>query len=176
MENEIWKDIPKYRGLYQVSNKGMVKSLQRIVKSKKWGFQKVTEKILKAAVDGSGYFTVALNKNNISKTKKIHQLVAMAFLNHKPCGYKLVVNHKNFNKLDNRFENLEIVTQRENSNRKHCKGTSKYTGVYLKSCGKKWVSVISVNRKRCFLGHFKNEYSAHLAYQKELNKINNQKL
>lgn len=88
-----------------------------------------TERLLRLNKDGSGYFQVALLKNGIEKRFKVHQLVAMCFLNHKPCGMNLVVNHINFNRNDNRIDNLEIVTARENANLKHIKSSSKYLGV-----------------------------------------------
>ena len=51
------------------------------------------------------------------ETKQVHQMVAESFLNHIPCGYKLVVNHIDFNRTNNAVQNLELVSARENSNR-----------------------------------------------------------
>ena len=113
MENEIWKPIPNYDG-YEVSNYGRVKSL-------KLG----RELILKPFISKSGYYRNEIWYNNTRKTFGTHQLVAMAFLGHKPNGQILVVNHINFDKKDNRLENLEVVTQRENANKKHIKSSSK---------------------------------------------------
>ncbi len=101
----------------------------------------------------------------------MHKLVAIAFLNHVPNGYEIVVNHKDFNILNNKLSNLELVSQRENANRKHLKSTSKYTGVYWYKRDKKWKSRIQINGKNKNLGTFENEHDAHLAYQKELDKI-----
>ncbi len=151
---EIWKNITNYNDLYQVSNLGRVKSF----KGKK-------EKILNGTLGVRGYYVVGLFFNNTQKKKYIHQLVAQSFLNHKPCGYKLVVNHKNFIRTDNRVENLEIVTSRENSNRKHLKSTSKYTGVSLIKKTNKWVSRIVINGKQKHLGNYLTELEAHEAYQ-----------
>ena len=157
---EVFKAIPGYIGMYEVSNLGRVKSLK---------FNK--HRILKLSDDGAGYHTLGLSSNNITKTFKAHQLVAMAFLNHKPKGHKLVVNHINFNKKDNRVENLEIVTARQNSNRKHLKSSSKYTGVCWKKVVNKWVANISVNGKKKHLGYFDCELSASKAYNNMLKNI-----
>ena len=94
-----------------------------------------------------GYFNVGLSKDGVQKRYQVHQLVSIAFLNHKPNGFEKVVNHKNFDKLDNRLENLEIVSNRENSNQKHIKSSSSYTGVNWDSRKKKWISKIHINNK-----------------------------
>ena len=166
-QEEIWKDIPDYEGYYQVSNFGNVKSLSRtIFKMGKFPFIS-KEKILKPRVN-KGYKVFNLCKNGHEKTRKVHQLVAMAFLNHVPCGYKLVVNHKDFNKLNNNISNLEIVTMRENTNQKHIKSSSEFTGVYWHKATQKWMARIRVNGKRKYLGLFSNEKDASLAYENSL--------
>ena len=159
---EIWKDIPEYEGIYQVSTFGNVKSLGNN-KSKK-------EKILKNFISGT-YYMIELNKKGLSKQFLVHQLVAIAFLNHIPCKHKLVVNHINFNRLDNRVENLEIITQRENTNQKHLKSSSKYTGVSWHKKDKRWQSLIMINGKLKYLGSFICETKASFKYEIELNKI-----
>ena len=168
---EIWKDIPNYEGYYQSSNLGRIKSLSRIVLRKgKYPFMS-KEKVLKPALIPLGYYQIVLHKNGIKKGKSIHSLVAESFLNHKPNGHKLVVNHKNFNREDNRVENLEIITNRENTNKKHIKSYSKYVGVSFYKRVNKWTAQIWVNGKKKNLGYFENEYDAHLAYQKALNEL-----
>lgn len=152
--NEIWKNIPNYDGLYQVSNFGNVKSFKNYRKGS----------ILKPSI-GRGYLQLQLCKNSKSKTFFIHKLVSMAFLNHIPCKMKFVINHINFNKLDNRIENLEIVTHRENSNKKHIKSSSQYTGVHFDKSRNNWRSYININKKRINLGRFKTELEAHNAYE-----------
>ena len=94
-----------------------------------------------------GYKFIALSKNGKIKYIAIHQLVAMAFLNHIPNGYKFVINHKDFNKLNNHVDNIEIVTMRENSNMKHIKHSSKYTGVSFVKKYKTWKVGIRINNK-----------------------------
>tara|TARA_R110000772_G_scaffold261421_2_gene379897 strand:+ start:1536 stop:2015 length:480 start_codon:yes stop_codon:yes gene_type:complete len=158
MKTEIWKDIKDYEGLYQVSNLGRVKSL-------KFG----KERILSAATNATGYSLVALC-NGKTKAITAHQLVAMAFLNHKPCGYKLVVDHINTIKTDNRLENLQVITHRQNCT-KDKKGTSKYTGVHWCKPRNKWRAEIRINGKTKYLGSFKSELEASEAYQLKLETI-----
>lgn len=162
---EVFKDIPGYEGIYQVSNLGRVKSLAREIKRKGISFCK--EKMLKPGKNAR-YLFVVLSNGNIVKIKKVHQLVAMAFLGHKPDGtHKLVVDHINNNPLDNRLENLQIVTQRKNLS-KDKKGLSKYTGVSWHKSSKKWISKIRINGKNIHLGLFNTELEASETYQNKL--------
>lgn len=66
--------------------------------------------------------------------------------------FYFVVNHKDFDRQNNKLSNLEIVTHRENANRKHLKSTSKYVGVGWHKRIKKWQSRIVVKRKIIHLG------------------------
>ena len=105
---EIWKDIPCYEGKYQISNKGRVKSLPRNER-----FCKRSEEIiLKTFVCGSGYHEVLLYKNRKRKPMLIHRMVAEAFVLN-PTG-KGEVNHKDGDKFNNEYTNLEWVTPKEN--------------------------------------------------------------
>ena len=106
MEEEIWKPIKGYEGLYEISNLGRVKSLNYNRTGK--------EEILKNAECSNGYLTVGLTKNGKQKLFKIHRLVAEAFIpnpENKPC-----IDHINTIKNDNRVENLRWVTNEENNN------------------------------------------------------------
>jgi len=172
---EIWKDIPNYEGLYQVSNLGRVKSLGRIVIRGRKSKQYKKENILKYRYSGrefNKYVSVALFKNGKRSDKKVHQLMAVAFLNHKPDGHKIVVDHINNIPNDNRLENLQLITNRENLS-KDKNGSSKYVGVRWDKERNKWASQICINGKQKFLGRFKEEIDAHLAYQNKLKEINN---
>lgn len=105
---EIFKDIKGYKGLYQISNFGRVKSLTRIC-----GFYKSKDLILKSKISNKGYERVTLTKKNIKKNYSVHRLVGIAFIKNaynKPC-----INHKDRNKLNNHVNNLEWCTYSENN-------------------------------------------------------------
>ena len=103
---ESWKDIEGYEGLYQVSNKGRVKSLNYHNTKK--------EKILKTFIVGNGYLQVNLYKNKTIKSFYVHRLVAKAYL---PNQQNLsCVNHIDENKQNNSVENLEWCTHKYNTN------------------------------------------------------------
>ena len=104
-EKEIWKDIKGFEGLYRVSNLGRVKSLKRPYRLK--------EKILKPLIT-KGYYQVELCKNSIAKFYKVHRLVWEAFNGSIP--ENMQVNHLNEIKTDNRLENLNLMTAKENLN------------------------------------------------------------
>ena len=72
MENEIWKDIPGFERLYQVSNLGRVKSLQRVITRKNGWKQTIKERVLKQA-DLNGYKIVGLSKKDFHKTYLVHR-------------------------------------------------------------------------------------------------------
>lgn len=157
---EHWKDIPDYEGWYQVSDLGNVRNVR-------------TGNVLKPRNNGY-YLFCTLSKKGKNKTLYVHQLVAMAFLEHIPKGYKITVDHINNNKLDNRLENLQIICARENTSRSKdkTKTTSKYIGVCWRSQTKKWKATIRINGSKKFLGYFLSEEEAAEAYQKALQEIN----
>ena len=158
MSVEVWKDVPDYEN-YKVSNLGRIKNKH--------------DKILNGWIQ-HGYKKHELLKNNKRKTFSTHQLVAMAFLGHNPKGMDVVVDHINNNKLDNRVENLQVVSNRENTSKDKKGFSSNYIGVAWDSWANKWKASIRIGKdsKLKHLGRFKNEYDAHLAYQKELVKFN----
>lgn len=165
MKNEEWKDILGYEGFYQISNLGKVKSLTRKVVP--------VDKILKPQVDGNGYLHARLYKDGKGKTMKVHQLVVLAFLNHVPNGHKVVVDHIDNNKLNNKLNNLQLISNRENISKDKIGGTSKHVGVSWNKEMKKWYSCIRINSKTKSLGLFTCELEASEAYQKKLKQITN---
>jgi len=168
---EVWKDIKGYEGYYQVSTLGNVKSLSRKIKFYKNRVRSVTERILKSRPDIGGYLFIFLRKNNQSKIRKIHQLVAEEFLNHTPNGHELVVDHIDNNKLNNRVENLQLISQRDNVVKSRKKSKSIYTGVTKDKGSKKWRARVNVKYKKYNLGSFKCELSAAVAYNLKIKEL-----
>ena len=164
---EIWKEIKGFEN-YEVSTLGRIKSLARTIIYKDGRVYKYKSKILKPNINTAGYFYVNLFKNTKSETKMIHQLVAIAFLNHKPNGLKLVVDHVDSDRLNNELYNLQVITTRENTSKGFINCSSKYTGVHWDKACKKWKSNIKINGKNKYLGLFTNELEASKAYQKAL--------
>jgi hypothetical protein len=160
---EEFRDVLGYEGLYQVSDLGRVKSLN-YRKTKVSG-------ILKLSKDKDGYYRICLCNKNVKQAKGVHVLQAMVFLGHIPCGYEIVVDHKNFIKYDNRLENLQVVTQRRNVDKRHLPSTSSYVGVFWSKRSKKWVSSIYYNKKRIHLGYFDSEEEASQYYENALKSI-----
>lgn len=111
---EEWKDIEGYEGLYEISNLGRVRSLDRIVvysNGRKYFYK---GEILKLKVDKYGYNIISFCKNGKHKTYTIHRLVASAFIPN--TENKSCIDHINTIKTDNRVENLRWVTNKENMN------------------------------------------------------------
>lgn len=107
---EVWRDVKGYEGLYQVSNLGNVKSLSRLKQnhSKK---QLIPEKLKSFRVDPQGYLMLDLYKNNKPKTFRVHRLVAETFIQNDKA--KETVNHIDGDKSNNRVDNLEWATFKE---------------------------------------------------------------
>ena len=107
----MYKAIKGYEGFYEVNELGQIRSIDRIVKYKNGIIRKHDGKELKPLIDTGGYAMVRLNKNGIAKMRKVHRLVAEAFL---PNPDNLPqVHHKNHNTKDNRACNLQWVTSAE---------------------------------------------------------------
>ena len=101
MSEEVWKDIEGYEGRYQVSNLGRVKRV-------------TTGRILKSCKNRGGYLYVNLCKQGVVSNKRIHRLVAQAFIPNPE--NKSDINHIDEDKTNNTVTNLEWTTRKENLN------------------------------------------------------------
>ncbi len=170
---EVWKNIPGYEGCYKVSDKGNVKSLDRLVAHSRKGMCQLKGRILKPALNSKGYRNVVLCKYGKLKTFTVSVLMAMAFLGHKPNGYKIIVDHKNNIKTDDRLKNFQLISTRENTSKDQKNKTSRFTGVNWCKTRNKWLTGIKINGKIRHLGRYDNEEEAAAAYQNALNELKN---
>ena len=109
-ESEVWKDVVGFEGLYKISNKGNVYSVERISSQG----NKCGGRTLKPIYDNYGYLVVTLHKNGKQKVKKIHRLVTEAFIPN-PNNYP-DVNHRDEEKDNNELSNLEWCDKGYNNN------------------------------------------------------------
>lgn len=111
LDGEIWKDVVGYEGIYQVSNMGRVKSIDRISPCRKKGYTTMVKKgrILKLSTNRLGYKEAHLYNNQEQKNKiiSVHRLVAFAFIKNTDREHFREINHIDENKSNNRVENLE---------------------------------------------------------------------
>lgn len=171
---EIWKDIVGFEGLYEISNYGNIKSCKRYVPHSRFGKKLVPEKKISLGKDKDGYLMAILCKNATRKTVKVHRLVAEAFIQN---SCKKIVNHIDSNKSNNFFQNLEWVSNLENSchSRLKMKTSSNYVGVHFNKRHKVFIAKIRHNGKIIYLGHFKNEedaYNERCNFEKNNNIVN----
>lgn len=122
---EEWKDIEGYEGIYQVSNYGRVKSLDRQVSNGK-GLKLQPGRLLSQSYNQKGYPIVYLSKNAKQKTITVHRLVALAFV--KNIDKKPQVNHIDGIKTNNKANNLEWCTNSENQLHAYRLGLNYVTG------------------------------------------------
>jgi hypothetical protein len=112
MINEIWLPIKDFESYYKISNLGRVRSVSRYVTITQNRRRRVLGRLRKQQINYKGYPTVQISNETTKKTMYVHRLVAIAFItndNNKP-----EVNHKDGNKLNNCYTNLEWVTSKEN--------------------------------------------------------------
>jgi len=126
-------DIKYYEGDYLIDNKGGVFSL-------------LSNKYLKKHIGTSGYYFVNLK----NKSHFIHQLMAINFLSHKPCGQQIVVDHIDNNKLNNDLCNLQLISQRLNST----KDKINFTGCFYVKATNKWGVRPRYKGVKIFLGYY----------------------
>lgn len=161
---EIFKDVLKYKDLYEVSNTGIVRN-------------KLSGKILNTSPNKKGYLQACLWINKKNVTQRVHRLVLETFKG-LPIGDCNHGNHINGNRQDNRIENLEWVSNRENASHsiaRQLTRTSNYPGVCWASKNNKYLAQVYFNKKNKYLGLFDVELDAYEAvkqFHTENNIIN----
>ena len=159
---EKWKSIKDYEGIYEISNLGNIKSLQRLIeRPKEVGSFTQSERILKPSKCLGGYNGVTLVINTKKKRHLVHRLVAAAFLNNK-FNHKYV-NHIDGNRHNNNVNNLEWCTQSHNKKHSYNLGLSDKKGTNHHLTKFKEQDIIDIRSK------YENEGML----QKEISKIYN---
>lgn len=169
---EVFKPVKGYEGLYSVSSFGYVKSLERKQIHPRGHSYLLKERILKSFVNGVGYLSLRLFKDGKGETFVIHRLMACSFFGHKyDKSNKIVVDHIDNNKLNNKLSNLQLITFRENNSKDRKNKSSKYTGVSRNGRSKKWRADITINGERIILGFFDEEIQAKIAYDNKVKSL-----
>lgn len=158
MKKEIWREIPEYDGLYKVSNLGNVITLKGKV-----------PRLLTLMKPKDGYIVVKLSHKSISRNHRVHLLVARMFLGHAPSGtHKIVVDHIDNNKDNNRVDNLQLISQRENSSKDVQNKSSKHTGVYYDTARNKWMVRLKIKGVTKYIMRTSDEDFAGEVYKEAL--------
>lgn len=156
--DEEWRDCVGFEGLYQVSNLGKVRSLERFLSDGR----KRKGQMMKTRVGAKGYVKVGLRDGVQQHTFNVHRLVAIAFID----GYAegKVVDHIDGDKTNNSVSNLRWVTQSvNNTNRRECVSLSGETGVEYRSDmakSKPWLARVKIKGKTHNLGYHAKKQGA----------------
>ncbi|AZF89223.1 HNH nuclease like protein [Bacillus phage vB_BthM-Goe5] len=138
-----WRSVEGYEGLYLVSETGVIKSEDRVVKHSRGGNKRLKSKTLTHKVDKYGYAEVSLSKDGKRTSCKVHRLVAQAFVDNPNEDNNTHINHKDEDKLNNHKDNLEWCTPSYNNSY----GTRVSRVSNKKSGGVNKRAVISINIK-----------------------------
>jgi hypothetical protein len=120
---EEWRSVSGYEGYYEVSSRGRVRGIGRRLNDGRWW----KGRIRSTPPNPHGYPCVSLHRKNKLVMATVHRLVATAFYGPRPTGFQ--ADHINFDRTDNRVENLEWVTPGENNRRAHQKPGRRPTGL-----------------------------------------------
>ena len=168
---EEWRDVPGLEGRYKVSNLGMVKRLPRKVIRSNGKPYTVTEKIWPGSMIGkpgyTPYYKIGIEMDGVVESWMVHRLVAMVFLGDID---GMDIDHIDHNGLNNRVDNLRIVTRRANQGYRKNQGKSPFVGVGIHTNKKKDYALIYItsqiicNGKKSRIGFFNTEEDAYLSY------------
>ena len=173
MEN--WKDVVGFEGLYEVSDFGNVRYVERSYYSgRNYSVKKhIKPDLLKKRINKYGYYDVTLRKGKKRRPHEVHRLVSRAFIRESNKGE--VVNHLDLNKLNNNISNLEITTVRGNVNHYYKSTDMKCKSRGVRRQGIGFVSQITINKTRHYLGYFHSESIASTYYEQALDSFNKNK-
>jgi hypothetical protein len=171
MLTEQWKPIKNYEGIYEISNFGRVKSLERKIWNG-FGFMSVKERMLKQALNKSNYYYIGLSKHNKRSCRSVHTIVWDHFGDKSRNGSKLQVDHVDENPHNNRIDNLQLLTNRENVT-KGILHNAKNLPIGVRFNHNRYEAYIKkgMARKQTYLGRYKTIIEASNAYQNALERL-----
>lgn len=160
MVKEEWRPIAGYEHLYEVSNRGRVRSIDRYIKNSRGYTRLIKGRTITPTGNGNGYKLVGLSVCGHKKNFYVHRLVAKAFVTNP--DNKPEVNHKNYKRDDNFAENLEWCTDKENTkysvrNMRHPRNVKTGTfGKGIRLRNHKYEVGVYHSGKQYYLGRFEN--------------------
>lgn len=153
---ERWIPAKGYEGRYEVSDLGRVRGIYM-------------KKVLKPSAGSHGYPCVGIWNGSCQIGKPVHHMVFESFHGSRPCVGQFVIDHIDGDKRNNRLDNLQLITQRQNCIKGKNgleKKTSKYRGVFWRKERSKWVACMRIKGEpRKYLGSFDSEEEAAKVYQ-----------
>lgn len=148
---EQWRPIAGYEGLYEVSDRGRMRSIARVLMRRNGAPMSVRSRIRTPSRNSKGYLCVTLHKPGASASARIHCLVAAAFIGPRPRGFE--VDHINQVVADNRAVNLRYLSRSRNRlNSSKLRGSVPFHGVFVNRS--RFVAMIKVDRVKYRIGSF----------------------
>lgn len=169
-KKEEWRPVSGYEGIYEISNRARVRSLDRVVRGRGGCARRIKGRVLTQRVSERGYKVVLLYKDNQPKTFKIARGMALAFGVIKP-GEE--VDHRDRGKTRNKLHNLRPADRCQQlwNQGKRSTNTSGYKGVSWSTSARKWRADIGARGEVFVLGYFDDPQKAHRAYKKAARRL-----
>jgi hypothetical protein len=164
MSKEVWKEVVEFADSYEVSNKGNVRSVDRVVIRSNGRPITVNGKDISIMPDKDGYSIVQLYKDGRRYVRKVHRMVYEAFVGE--LSKDLVIDHRDNDKSINSVENLQQVTNRFNVSKDRKRSLP--TGVYLNANGGGFKVQFQANNVSVYIGTYSTIKSANKAYKDAL--------
>ena len=162
--NEIWKSVVGWEGLYEVSDQGSVRSLDRQCVTKSGVLKYTRGRILKQSLHTEGYWLVDLSIKGTKYTHRVHRLVGHAFIDSAWFGE---FDHIDTHRYNSKASNLRKATRQQNSanaRKRRTKSSSKFKGVSFCKRTQSWESYICPDNNKIHLGRFLTQEQAAQAY------------
>lgn len=172
MEEEQWKDIPDFEGLYQASSFGRIRCLDRVINCKNGKTLSCRGRVMQPVIDHQGYQRIGLSKQCKHYSFKIHKLIMLAFVGERD-NPKIQVNHIDCDKANNNLFNLEYCTRSHNIRHAFSNGlhASRPTGESHHQAKLKNAEVQAIREKRSLGKMIKELALEYMVSESAINRI-----